>query len=133
MVGDIVAHGMSDAELVAAEKRNKADWEVERRRVAREATGISLGRQWRLSIAGQERILRMIRDGLDSDVIIAEFNASARKNREPFISLSHVNALRGRGIPFAAVAEVHKCPECFAKIVTDFCIACRVKGLREGS
>lgn len=127
MLADITAMGMSDCERKIAARNNELEWMHERGEFARLATGASTGRPWRLSVAGQERILSMLRDGVHVDVILSEFNSSARKNREPFITPSHVFALADRGMPFAKVAAVHKCLKCCAKIVTDFCIACRVR------
>ena len=126
-VVDRVSGAMSEGEREAAAREHAIDWRVERAAVARLATGVAIGRPWRVSTAGQECILRMIRDGFCADVIVINFNKVARKNREPFITPSHVFALAERGIPFPRVAEVHRCPTCNAKIVTNFCIACRVK------
>ena len=129
MLADITAMGMSDCERKIAARNNELEWALERADVARLATGVSIGRPWRLSVAGQERILSMLRDGVHTDVILSEFNSTARQNREPFITPSHIATLAEREIPIPKIAAVHKCPKCNAKIVTDFCIACRVRGI----
>jgi hypothetical protein len=82
----------------------------------------------RWSAEDQERVLSLFKSGESVDSIVKQMNCRiGRKGR--FVQVEEVVALIERGIPFPALAdELWRCPTCNAKIVTDFCIACRVKG-----
>lgn len=76
----------------------------------------------------QQMVLSLHRDGWN----VQEITACLREeNRGEKIFEQQVTALTDRGIPHPRETAVHQCEECFRKIITDFCIACEIKKIKQ--
>lgn len=129
------------AEKIAAEKQSYADDKKDRQEEIKQeptlavevvdpkiSTRLHREEVARWTLARQRLVLQLHRAGFDHAQIADRLQSIGKTSQK--VHQQQIASLIQRGIPFPREAPAHRCKKCSKVIVTDFCLTCEIKEMR---